>query len=201
MEWIRISSNKLKIMLTAEDAARYALCPDTADYADTVTRRAFKAILTDMRHETGFDAADDKVYIQMYPSREGGCELFVTKMGIEVIAKRSDSANTYKSQKSERHPRARRSLAFCFAHVSDLIAVCRRLSTLHYKGESRAWLDDTGRYWLFLTEEGNPLTAREDYAFVMEYGEIESKENAEIMLPEHGKLLCERRAVETLGDL
>lgn len=201
MEWIRISSNKLKIMLTAEDAARYALCPDTADYADTVTRRAFKAILTDMRHETGFDAADDKVYIQMYPSHEGGCELFVTKMGIEVAPKRGNAANTYKSPKIERHPRQRRSLAFCFVHMCDLIAVCRRLRALHYKGESRAWLDDSHRYWLLLLEEGDPLTAREDYLFVMEYGEIESKENAELMLSEHGKLLCDNRAVETLGDL
>ncbi len=198
MEWIRISNNKLKIMLTREDAARYALCPDTADYADTLTRRAFKAILTDVKHETGFDAADDKVYIQMYPSREGGCELFVTKMGIEVVAKHNPA--TYKAQKGTPQ-RPRRSLAFCFESMTRLIAVCRRLNATHYAGESRAWLDDCHRYWLFLSEEGDPLSAREDYAFVAEYGEMESKEAAEMMLPEHGKEVCETHAVETLGSL
>ncbi len=197
MEWIRISSNKLKIMLTREDTARYALCPDTADYADTATRRAFKAILTDMKHETGFDAADDKVYIQMYPSREGGCELFVTKMGIEVVQKHRAANRATR----DAVPPLRRSLAFCFNGMASLIAVCRRLRAAQYAGESRAWLDDCHRYWLFLLEQGDPLTAREDYAFVAEYGEMESREAAELMLPEHGKLLCNSRAVEILAEL
>ena len=201
MEWIRISSNKLKIMLSAEDAARYALCPDTADYADALTRRAFKAILTDMRHETGFDASDDKIYIQMYPSREGGCELFVTKMGIEVTHKRTAPPGTYQAQKNEKKQKQKRSLAFCFTGIEELLSVCRRMKAAHYRGESHASVDDVGRYWLFLTEEGDPLTAREDYLFVMEYGEIENRENAEIMLSEHGKALCGNYAIEILGDL
>ncbi len=198
MEWIRISNNKLKIMLTREDAARYALCPDTADYADALTRRAFKAILTDVRRETGFDAADDKLYIQMYPSREGGCELFVTKMGIEIMTKPSTS--TYKTQNSPTE-RQRRSMAFCFWDMACLIAVCRRLLALGFKGESLAAVDDCRRYWLLLLEEGDPLFARADYAFVCEYGEIESRQTAEMMLEEHGKTLCAAHAVETLGKL
>lgn len=71
MEWIRISSNKLKIMLSAEDAQHYALDCATVDYADVVTRAAFREILTDVEEETGFDANEDKIYIQMFPSREG----------------------------------------------------------------------------------------------------------------------------------
>ena len=122
-------------------------------------------------------------------------------MGIEITPQRGNAANTYTSPNIERHPRQRRSLAFCFVHMCDLIAVCRRLRALHYQGESRAWLDDAKRYWLLLLEEGDPLTAREDYLFVLEYGEIESRENAELLLSEHGKLLCDNRAVETLGDL
>ncbi len=200
MEWIRISSNKLKIMLTAEDAARYALCPDTADYADTVTRRAFRAILTDMRGETGFDAADDKVYIQMYPSREGGCELFVTKMGIEVAPKRGTAPATYKTPKGKA-PRQRRNLAFCFEGIEELLGVCRRLNAKGFHGKSDAWLDEAHRYWLLITEHGDPLTAREDYAFVPEYGEFESREVAGTLLPEHGKEICKDNAVETLGKL
>lgn len=198
MEWIRISNNKLKIMLTREDAARYALCPDTADYADALTRRAFKAILTDVRRETGFDAADDKLYIQMYPSREGGCELFVTKMGIEISHTRNTS--TYKTQNTAAE-RQQRSMAFCFWDMACLIAVCRRLLALGFEGDSVAKVDDCHRYWLFLSEEGDPLFARADYAFVCEYGEIESKDTAEMMLAEHGKTLCAAHAVETLGEL
>ena len=200
MEWIRISTNKLKIMLTAEDAARYALCPEPADYADSATRRAFRAILTDMRGETGFDAADDKVYIQMYPSREGGCELFVTKMGIEVTPKRGAASDTYKSPKGKATRQYRR-LALCFEDLESLICVCRRLSANGFRGKSDAWLDERHRYWLLIAEHGDPLTTREDYLFAREYGEIESHEIAETLLPEHGKALCGDHAVETLGKL
>jgi len=198
MEWIRISNNKLKIMLTAEDAARYALCPDTADYADSVTRRAFRAILTDMRGETGFDAADDKIYIQMYPSREGGCELFVTKMGIELTPKRT-ATSPYKA-KSAGQTRQRR-LALCFSGLEDLLGVCRRLLTNGFRGKSSAFLDEGGRYWLLITDNGEPLRVREDYRFTLEYGELGSYEVAETLLSEHGKEICRERAVQTLGKL
>lgn len=197
MEWIRISSNKLKIMLTAEDAARYALSPETADYADSVTRRAFRAILTDMRGETGFDASDDKIYIQMYPSREGGCELFVTKMGIEVTPKRGGTS--YKP-KSIRQPR-KRQFALFFLELENLICVCKRLKDKHFRGKSSAWLGQDRRYWLLLTDSGDPLKTREDYRFALEYGEIESHDVALTLFPEHGKEICRENAVETLGKL
>ncbi len=197
MEWIRISNNKLKIMLTAEDAARYDLCPDTAEYADSITRRALRAILTDMRGETGFDAADDKIYIQMYPSREGGCELFVTKMGMELTPKRG-AQGTYKPKvKSVRHRR----LALRFGALEDLLGVCRRLVVRGFRGKSSAFLDEGQRYWLLLSDSGDPLRTREDYRFALEYGELESRETADVLLPEHGKALCRDDAVEILGKL
>ena len=82
MEWIRISKNKLKIMLSAEDARHYELDCEAADLGELVTRTAFHEILSDVKMQTDFDASEDKIYIQMYPSKGGGCELFVTKMGL-----------------------------------------------------------------------------------------------------------------------
>ena len=198
MEWIRISNNKLKIMLTAEDAARYALCPDTADYADSITRNAFRAILTDMRGETGFDAADDKIYIQMYPSREGGCELFVTKMGIDLTPKRGGSTTHKPKITKQTH---KRQLALSFAELEHLIGVCKRLKSKHFRGKSSVWLDKSHHYWLLLTDNGDPSKTREDYRFALEYGEIESHDVARMLFPEHGKEICQENAVTTLGKL
>ena len=115
MEWIRISDNKLKIMLTAEDARRYALNCEAADYTELLTREAFREILSDVRVESGFDAADEKLYIQMYPSKGGGCELFVTKMGLsaEMTVSRTPPATP---RPARRAPRIRR-YAFCVKHA------------------------------------------------------------------------------------
>ena len=207
MEWIRISNNKLKIMLTAEDARRYALSCEKADYADLLTREAFRDILSDMRDKTGFDATEDKLYIQMYPSKEGGCELFVTKMGLllaesdcEEDAIPPPEKQEPKAQKRTPFPR-KRSVAFLFDELSHLISLCQRLRVQSYIGESEVWKDEHGQWWLILTEIGNPLTSKEDYRFIREYARMFSAEEARLLLPEHGKLLCPKNAVSIFSRL
>ena len=81
MELIRINENKLKIMLSEGDMKQYALDCASLDYDNTETRRAFWSILDEAKHQTGFDAASQRVFVQLYPSKEGGCEMFVTKLG------------------------------------------------------------------------------------------------------------------------
>ena len=194
MDFIKISNNKLKIMLTREDAAHYALSPDTADHTDTKTRRAFRAILTDIKAKTDFDAAEDKVYIQIFPSREGGCELFVTKMGI-------DSAKKPPKDKGEQTQKRARTLMFYFDDLAGLVAACRQLAARHFTGESHVWLDDLQRYWLQITDEGDPLAARHDHAGLLEYGYLACRDNAALMLSEHGKLLVSADAVSIFSKL
>ena len=200
MEWIRISSNKLKIMLTAEDARRYALRFERADYADTGTRRAFREILTDVRKKTGFDATEDKVYIQMYPSKEGGCELFVTKVGAPLHGGEKEHATSELSP-APKPTEELRQMAFRFDSMEKLLAVCRRLATTHRTVRSEAFTDDGGRFWLLMTEKGDAAQIAEDYIFIPEYGKIEDAEAAALRLTEHGRVLCAERAVEILGKL
>ncbi len=188
MEWIRISQNKLKLMLTAEDVRRYALSAD-AEAGETVPdKSAFRAILTDVRGMCGFDAAEDKVYIQMYPSKEGGCELFVTRMGLLTL---KDAAPAL----PVRH-RAEPA-AFCFEETDDLLTVCRVLVTRRYRGKSAAWQDEKGRFWLFLTESG----ARGAFDFIGEFGRRLPAVDVLPFLPEHGRPICRERAVETLANI
>ena len=73
MELIKISDTKLKITLTKDDMIRYELNCDTIDYDNTETRKAFWNILDHAKHVTGFDAASERVFIQLYPDKGGGC--------------------------------------------------------------------------------------------------------------------------------
>ncbi len=81
MELIVISESKLKIMLTAPDMAYYELESARMDCADAHTRAAFRHIFDDARAEIGFDTEGERLFVQLYASREGGCEIFVTKLG------------------------------------------------------------------------------------------------------------------------
>ena len=86
MELIVISESKLKIMLSAPDMAHYELESSRMDCADAHTRAAFRHIFDDARAEIGFDTEGERLFVQLYASREGGCEIFVTKLGNEELA-------------------------------------------------------------------------------------------------------------------
>ena len=84
MELILIDKTKLKIMLTAPDMQHYAL--DTSHLegmacTDTHTREVFRHIFHDVEAETGFHTEGERILVQMYTSKCGGCEIFVTKLG------------------------------------------------------------------------------------------------------------------------
>lgn len=80
MELIRISESKLKVMLTSEDMRQYELNAADLDCEDSETRQAFRCILEKAKNQTGFDTHNYRIFIQAYPCRGGGCELYVTKL-------------------------------------------------------------------------------------------------------------------------
>ena len=203
MEWIRISPHKLKIMLSAEDARRYALNCEKADYADIMTRDAFREILTDVQKETGFETEKDKVYIQMYPSKEGGCELFVTRMGLAFSEDEpSPPIPSYHTPKKEIPPKTVRktTVSFLFSGLEQLLSLCRRVANI-YHGDSEIWQDEKKRWWLLLNCDGNQKSTREILCIAREYGAEGRAEDASLFLPEHGHLICANNAIDVLSKL
>ena len=81
MEFLVINESKLKIIMTPADTERYDFSAANADYDSPDTRRIFWRIIDEATETVGFDPKGDKILIQFYPSRDGGCEIFVTKLG------------------------------------------------------------------------------------------------------------------------
>ncbi len=197
MELILINASKLKIMLTDTDMEKYDLKAETVDYDNTATRRAFWSILDDAKTETGFDAASDRLFIQMYPSRDGGCEMFVTKLGAAEInipdKKRGRSGIKWEEKPKERL------FVYSFECLNFLMRVCKRLWLLGRRGRSCAYVEDSGKCYLFLWEKGTDCPRT--HTFIHEYGNSEHAETMLLYIKEHAAPLCEERAVETLGAL
>ena len=82
MEIIMISDCKLKVMLGEEDLKQFEIKAEQLDYSNTETKRMFWDILNRAKHQTGFDTDGQRVLVQLYPSKQGGCEMFVTKIGL-----------------------------------------------------------------------------------------------------------------------
>ncbi len=200
MELILINDTKLKIMLTREDMVRYELDCDSADYDNTETRRAFWSILDEAKHRTGFDAAHDRVFIQLYPSREGGCEMFVTKVGLikeERPATRSARRAAGRAAAAAvAHPPAE--LAFSFCCLDALLECCRLLS--EWSPLSSAYAGEGGEWYLFLssTDDGAIRSMR---CVLGELGSEVDPEQLKLYISEHGQSIIAEGAISQLAVL
>lgn len=219
-----ISDSKLKIMLTKEDLKEYALDCNTLDYENTETRRAFWSILDEAKHRTGFDAASEKVFVQVYPSRAGGCEMYVTKLGVfadrafrrgedkgdnedddvlinTTLHKKKGGGDirgkTYVSEDKILPIERKGSEAFRFEKMEFLLRACRRLCEVGYSDESAAYQGE-GAWYLLLRGK---KTERGAGDFILEYAKELDPLAFGIYIGEHGKCICEHGAVEKLGAL
>lgn len=77
MELILISDSKLKIMLDESDMKKYRIGGEETSGGHT--GRAIRSILECARDRIGFNTEGVEIFVQLYTSIHGGCELFVTK--------------------------------------------------------------------------------------------------------------------------
>lgn len=184
MELILISESKLKVMLTADDMRHYNLNCETMDQDTAPSRRAFWNILDEARAQTGFDPGGEKVFVQLYPSKTGGCEMFVTKIG----GAKFESAQSSRRKKTA--PPCREH-AYAFSSLSHLLLACRRLRGT-FTGTSKAFVDREKReYFLILSEEASVLAEYEAH-------KCKSREIPYIL--EYCRCFCDD-AAQTLADL
>ena len=237
MELILISNTKLKIMLDEEDMRKYNIAGDS-DCTGSAARRAIRSLLECAREQIGFNTAGEEIFVQLYATKRGGCELFVTKCASEQVEERvverikspilqegasceskskkppmlPDSQTEPKlisereapiptiptREKSERGSR----IAFSFSSMKDLITVCRILDSAEIYPESRAYFDDSGNFYLLLQGTKMSAYSRLDrLTFIVEYGKRENPDCLVSYISEHGRVICQSSAIETLCTL
>ena len=188
METIKISERKLKIMLTAEDLSGYELSVPV-DVSSEYGRARLRRVLRDACTGGSFDPDAGRVFVQIYESASGGCELFVTQYekfspGEAVMAPRVTLPKT----------RTERGI-YAFPDLDSLLALCERLSRPGRAG-SAAYAGRDGGYYL-ITYESEPKLD----AIIGEYGGERCGRAADAYLSEHCDLICKGDAVGILGAL
>ena len=194
MEYIMINEEKLKVMLEHNDLEEWDISVEALDYSNPEAKLVFEEILHYARENFGFDTSGHKVLLQIFPSRDGGCEVFITKLsGLSATEEHSHAAHERKE-----------SVAFGFERLSYLLTVCKRLAGKGYCGESEAWADDCGKWYLILSQNNislfDELPIPNDISFISEYGDAQSPRALSLYLGEHANIIC-TDAVNTLGRL
>ena len=209
MELIRISNRKLKIMLTPTDMSHFELESDTLGEDFANTHRAFRLLLAELKDRVGFDADDRHISVQYFPSREGGCEMFISNLqeneehGENTALSKAQSKTALQPRLGRRQSDCfRRDFAYRFSRLEDLITVCYRLSAIDYICESSAYRDEQGQYYLFLIAlSSSPFSIPDEIGFIVEYGSIENAAARRMYLREHGIAICEQNAIISLSKL
>ena len=192
MDHIMISHDKLKLMLSDAELSHYQLNIEELDSESALSRQTFRRLLEDVKHMAGFDAADDKVFIQLYPSRDGGAEIYITRLTHREEPQHADAA-------------IRINTVCAFERMADLLAACRHAQRMPPDGSS-AW-QDARRYYLVMEDDiacSDYLHAArpdEKRGFIGEYGKIIADPTAIYYIKEHCFCFCEKNAVKILGSM
>ena len=224
MEIIPINDSKLKIMLDECDMKELHICDD-ADCAKGETRLAIRALLERAKTEIGFNTEGSEIFVQLYTSKGGGCELFITKGSTLPLPTPKEEVKEGSKQKkregqAKRKPQEeycslpakretkdeqRRStfgrMIFSFDSLHDLCAVCRILDKRNTKMISRAFRADGDSFFLVLENANISAYIRLDFlTFILEYGKRERTDHISTYLSEHGEVICRDNAIETLSQ-
>ena len=209
MELIRINNKKLKLMLTPTDMSHFELTADMIGEDVGKTHHAFRLLLSELKNKIGFDADDRHISIQYFPSREGGCEMFISNL--QDHDEQENDPHTEKKQSSHAlqvRPSKKetqyfwRDFVYRFDTLNDLLSVCKRLYTIGYICESSAYRDEKNDYYLFLSmRAASPFSIPDEIGFVIEYGSIENVSAIKIYILEHGSPICQQNAIARLSQL
>ena len=179
MDLLKIHDGKLKIALTAEELHAHGLTISSFDYENVKTKRALWQMLDEAKKTVGFDASNASLYVELYPSRTGGCEIFVTRR--------------LKKEKSEERKREQ---LFVFPDSEPLIALSAALSVAGYREASPLYAYDGRLYLVIVTEMCAALGASD---LALEFASPSDGVTLE-ELERRGQLLTDR-AVERLSNM
>lgn len=195
MEFLMIGDSKIKIVLNKDEAEKYRLDTTSADVSGPSARRIFWRILEQAKSQVGFDPAGDKVLIQLYPLKNGGCEMFVTKLGIL-----SDSSARLVSRSDRIAMLSKKRSFYAFESLDDIICATRavRAKSDGTSSPSDVYTDGI-RYYLSIEEYGKGGEPVE-FPCILEFGTSVTAELS-TYISEHAERLTDGDGVERFAML
>lgn len=185
MEFLYINEKNIKISLTCEELFRRGLTVELLDGAKPKTRNLLRELLTYADSEIGFEVGTEPITVHLFPSSDGGCELFVTKSGTDLSVSKTDDVG--QNRKND--------LLFVSESDEALYRLCERLACAGCVGKSTLLCEQKGeRRLLLLLHDEKTFPTLSSHA--AEYGIVYRIENEEKRhVYEHCHVLCANDAV------
>ncbi len=219
MEITMLSDTELRVLLTEDELLRFSLDCSFINREDHTeediltpsedTRRALRAILEEVKEQTGFDTARDRVLIRIQRSGDGGCALFFSR---QILQGHTDMARKAPSAPIGTAGRVCVLYSFDDCHPQTFIELCRLLHRRGFSGESAAYMlhtenSDTARFYLALWEERFGVGGERAMlpiprtALLEEFGKRITASSMLSCLSEHAQCIAASDAVEWIAAL
>lgn len=164
MDFLVVSSSKLKIMMSREDMIKYEIDGDNIDYDNPKVRRSFWRILDVAREKCGFETSGDKILIQFYPAKDGS-EIFVTKLGlISPGAERTIAKSSKVAMLSTRYA------LYAFSSLTSLVRASHILCDQECERTPKAYSDERGNYYIIVEERHSSSEKMGEISPLIEFG-------------------------------
>ena len=210
MELIKINSSKLKIILSPSDLNEFELSTKEFDYVSEVSKKAFWQILSRAKERTGFDPKGGKLFVQFFPSRAGGGELYITRRA-NLLPENPGCDTDVNGLRLAGISKNTQEHIAVFCELEPLLSLCRRIYLDGYSLDSTLYLEDD-KYYLHLRQkkklsdfccQGNShIEQSSSYPqYLCEYAPIYFADKIKCAyLKEHAKVICLKNAVETFAE-
>lgn len=183
MEIIKIGRDSFKISLDSNEAKKYELIESIR--ANDCMSTSIKVLLEALKEKSGIDFGKERVSAEVYISKDGGCEVFVSKMPeITPITKNNTK------------PRSR--LIYRFETLEHLLMVCEGLKRACYDDKCDVYYNKNTNTYFLVMYGIYPKDIK--YAFLCEYG-TKLKSNLYIYIVEHCECIFSENAVEIFSKL
>ena len=179
MDFLLINKNNLKVTVSGFELSQKGLSGDGLKWNDEKTKSFVKEMLSSANKKLGFEYEKAKITVCVFPSVDGGAELFFTT----------------------KRPQSR--YYVCLPDTTEeLFLVCEALKEHNFDGTSSLYCSHDDRLVLTLCKRKLPSYIKSspfDFSFLSAYtkGFFATEENI-AFVSEHMKLLCENRTVENL---
>lgn len=168
MESIIIGPDRIKIMLSGEELKNYGLHRN-GDIDSCLTGTVLRKILRD----AGFDTALSRLHVQVYDSKDNGCEMYVALLPEELTNDEEQEISVMIVEGKD-----------------DLLSLSSRLTQIGYTDTLSIYTDNTRIYALF----DNPPPD-----FAGDYGNITGKDKIPYIL-EYAIPVCVKVTADGIGN-
>ena len=190
MEFIYINNKNLKVIFSEKELKDRSLKLCELDYSDPKTKSFFWEIMDTAYLKTGFDVRNAKLSVKIFPSIDGGGEMFITKSTIHNNVLEDNDGDIVVIDDADK-----------------LYMLCDRIRSYGYNGVSSLYIDENDSFYLVLSNVCKmPSYISKKYrenidscAFASDYGSV-YKLNTERLayLEEHMRKICDGNAIQSM---